>query len=68
MADPQVPDHKRFCSNPDCHDAAGNPTPLECRRQAGHLPPVRPGGYSFLSKRKGAMWLQSSRRRVLPGR
>jgi serine/threonine-protein kinase PknG len=37
LADPQVPDHKRFCSNPDCHDAAGNPTPLN-RRQEGHCP------------------------------
>jgi serine/threonine-protein kinase PknG len=37
MAEPQVPEHKRFCSNPDCHDEAGNPTPL-ARRQAGHCP------------------------------
>jgi serine/threonine-protein kinase PknG len=37
MADPQVPEHKRFCSNPDCHDEAGNPTPLT-RRQTGHCP------------------------------
>jgi serine/threonine-protein kinase PknG len=37
MADPKVPDHKRFCSNPDCHDAAGEPTPLN-RRLTGHCP------------------------------
>jgi serine/threonine-protein kinase PknG len=37
MADPVVPDHKRFCPNPDCHDARGEPTPLT-RRQAGHCP------------------------------
>jgi serine/threonine-protein kinase PknG len=37
MANPEVPEHKRFCSDPDCHDEAGNPTPLK-RRQAGHCP------------------------------
>jgi serine/threonine-protein kinase PknG len=37
MAEPRVPDNKRFCSNPDCHDAQGNPTPLK-RREAGHCP------------------------------
>jgi serine/threonine-protein kinase PknG len=46
MADPQVPDHKRFCGNPDCLDAAGNPTPLN-RRQAGHCPQCG-RRYSFL--------------------
>jgi serine/threonine-protein kinase PknG len=37
MAEPRVPENKRFCSNPDCHDARGNPTPLT-RREAGHCP------------------------------
>jgi serine/threonine-protein kinase PknG len=37
LADPQVPEHKRFCSNPDCRDANGHPTPLS-RRVAGHCP------------------------------
>ena len=37
LVDPHVPDHKRFCANPDCHDAQGNPTPLQ-RRQSGHCP------------------------------
>jgi serine/threonine-protein kinase PknG len=37
MAEPRVPEHKRFCSNPDCHDAQGNSTPLK-RREAGHCP------------------------------
>jgi serine/threonine-protein kinase PknG len=37
MADPKVPDHKRFCGNPDCHDAKGEPTPLN-RRLTGHCP------------------------------
>jgi serine/threonine-protein kinase PknG len=37
MAEPHVPENKRFCSNPDCHDAHGNPTPLK-RREAGHCP------------------------------
>jgi serine/threonine-protein kinase PknG len=37
MADPQVPEHKRFCSNPDCVDARGEPTALT-RRQSGHCP------------------------------
>jgi serine/threonine-protein kinase PknG len=46
MADPQVPPHKRFCPNPDCHDAGGNPTPL-ARRQAGHCPQCG-RRYSFL--------------------
>ncbi len=33
----EVPPHKRFCPNPDCHDDKGQPTPLT-RRQAGHCP------------------------------
>jgi serine/threonine-protein kinase PknG len=37
LSDPKVPDHKRFCGNPDCHDAAANPTPLN-RRLSGHCP------------------------------
>jgi serine/threonine-protein kinase PknG len=37
MADPVVPETKRFCPNPDCHDGSGNPTPLT-RRQGGHCP------------------------------
>ncbi len=37
MANPQVPPHRRFCSNPDCHDAQGNPTALT-RREAGFCP------------------------------
>jgi serine/threonine-protein kinase PknG len=37
LANPEVPPHKRFCPNPDCHDAAGQPTPLT-RRQVGHCP------------------------------
>ncbi len=37
LAVPEVPPHKRFCPNPDCHDGKGNPTPL-ARRQAGHCP------------------------------
>jgi serine/threonine-protein kinase PknG len=37
MVDPKVPDHKRFCSNPDCHDDKGNPTALN-RRLSGHCP------------------------------
>jgi len=37
MADPKVPDHKRFCGNPDCHDASDQPTPLN-RRLTGHCP------------------------------
>ena len=37
MADPKVPDHKRFCGNLDCHDEQGNPTPLN-RRLNGHCP------------------------------
>ena len=28
IANPQVPPNKRFCGNPVCHDAQGNPTPL----------------------------------------
>src|SRR5262249_22761540 len=47
MADPVVPDHKRFCPTPDCHDGAGNPTALT-RRQAGHCPQCG-RKYSFLS-------------------
>jgi serine/threonine-protein kinase PknG len=37
LADPKVPDHKRFCGNPDCHDANDQPTPLN-RRLTGHCP------------------------------
>ncbi len=37
MAEPKVPEHKRFCPNPDCHDEAGNPTSLN-RREAGWCP------------------------------
>lgn len=37
MADPKVPDHKRFCGNADCVDAAGQPTALN-RRLTGHCP------------------------------
>jgi serine/threonine-protein kinase PknG len=37
LAVPEVPPHKRFCPNPDCHDDKGNPTPLT-RRQSGHCP------------------------------
>ncbi len=37
LAEPKVPDSKRFCANPDCHDAQGNPTPLN-RREAGWCP------------------------------
>ncbi len=37
MANPQVPPHRRFCANPDCHDTQGNPTPLT-RREAGFCP------------------------------
>ncbi|MDR3635426.1 MAG: tetratricopeptide repeat protein [Isosphaeraceae bacterium] len=37
MADPVVPEYKRFCANPGCHDAEGNPTPLR-RRTSGHCP------------------------------
>jgi serine/threonine-protein kinase PknG len=37
MAEPVVPDYKRFCANPDCHDSDGNPTPLR-RRTSGHCP------------------------------
>src|SRR5262245_39037009 len=37
MAVPEVPPHKRFCPNPDCHDDKDNPTPLT-RRQTGHCP------------------------------
>jgi serine/threonine-protein kinase PknG len=37
MAEPRIPENKRFCSNPDCHDAQGNSTPL-ARREAGHCP------------------------------
>jgi serine/threonine-protein kinase PknG len=46
MAVPEVPPHKRFCPNPDCHDEHGNPTPLT-RRQAGHCPQCG-RRYSFL--------------------
>lgn len=34
---PEVPHHRRFCSNPDCRDDQGNPTSLS-RRAAGHCP------------------------------
>ena len=37
MVEPVVPDYKRFCANPDCHDAQGNPTALN-RRTSGHCP------------------------------
>jgi serine/threonine-protein kinase PknG len=37
MLDPKVPDHKRFCGNPDCHDEHDQPTPLN-RRLTGHCP------------------------------
>jgi serine/threonine-protein kinase PknG len=37
MTDPKVPDHKRFCGNPDCVDAQGQPTALN-RRLTGHCP------------------------------
>lgn len=37
MATPEVPAHKRFCPNPDCHDDKGEPTPLT-RRTSGHCP------------------------------
>jgi serine/threonine-protein kinase PknG len=37
MAEPVVPESKRFCANPDCHDPQGNPTPLR-RRTSGHCP------------------------------
>jgi serine/threonine-protein kinase PknG len=37
MAEPRIPENKRFCSNPDCHDDKGNATPLT-RREAGHCP------------------------------
>jgi serine/threonine-protein kinase PknG len=37
LADPQVPETRRFCGNPDCRDAGGNPTALN-RRAAGHCP------------------------------
>ena len=46
LQNPQVPPGKRFCGNPDCHDAQGNPTPLT-RREAGCCPPCgKP--YSFV--------------------
>ena len=41
-----VPPHKRFCANPDCHDAQGNPTPLT-RRESGFCP-VCGKPYSFV--------------------
>lgn len=37
LIEPKVPENKRFCSNPDCVDAQGNPTPLN-RREAGWCP------------------------------
>lgn len=51
MAEPKVPEHKRFCSNPDCHDAAGNPTALKreagfcplCGKRYSFVPSLRPG-------------------------
>ena len=50
MANPQVPPNRRFCANPDCHDAQGNPTPLT-RREAGFCPACgRP--YSFVPSLK----------------
>lgn len=36
LADPQVPEHKRFCPAHDCRDPSGRPTPLT--RAAGHCP------------------------------
>ena len=32
LENPQVPPSKRFCGNPACHDAQGNPTPLSAPR------------------------------------
>ncbi|MGO9114884.1 MAG: tetratricopeptide repeat protein [Thermoguttaceae bacterium] len=50
MANPQVPPNRRFCANPDCHDAQGNPTPLT-RREAGFCPACgKP--YSFVPSLK----------------
>jgi serine/threonine-protein kinase PknG len=51
MAEPKVPEHKRFCSNPDCHDAHGNPTALkreagfcpQCGKRYSLIPTLRPG-------------------------
>jgi serine/threonine-protein kinase PknG len=37
MVEPVVPEYKRFCANPDCHDAQNNPTSLN-RRTSGHCP------------------------------
>jgi serine/threonine-protein kinase PknG len=46
LAVPEVPAHKRFCPNLECHDGEGNPTPLN-RRQSGHCPQCG-RRYSFL--------------------
>jgi serine/threonine-protein kinase PknG len=50
LPDPTVPEHKRFCGNPDCQDAAGNPTPLN-RRLSGHCPQCGKA-YSFVPSLK----------------
>jgi len=50
LSDPKVPEHKRFCGNPDCQDAAGNPTPLN-RRLSGHCPQCGKA-YSFVPSLK----------------
>ena len=50
IANPQVPPNKRFCGNPVCHDAQGNPTPLT-RREVGFCPACgKP--YSFIPSLK----------------
>jgi serine/threonine-protein kinase PknG len=50
IANPQVPPNKRFCGNPVCHDAQGNPTPLT-RREVGFCPACgKP--YSFVPSLK----------------
>jgi len=50
IANPQVPPNKRFCGNPACHDAQGNPTPLT-RREVGFCPACgKP--YSFVPSLK----------------
>ena len=50
MANPQVPPNKRFCGNPACQDAHGNPTPLT-RREAGFCPACGKS-YSFVPSLK----------------
>ena len=50
IANPQVPPNKRFCGNPACHDAQGNPTPLT-PREVGFCPACgKP--YSFVPSLK----------------